>query len=208
MSASIHWLVTDRIDKVLARAKKTAAGAAASFLERDCQRLPAERCIHRGWSAQEKHDRYRRMTVSDRMGPDRRARVTEECISLSSHDQLFQLSLQKQEQHIHAYREGAVEVFFSLIHEHPVVPGYSGTVECIVDPSEGLESQRYDEPALIGLSEIRLDEFRRAAVAINFADYSLPFSQATFCDDNVCAQLRQTFPGHSANPASPASDKR
>jgi hypothetical protein len=102
------------------------------------------------------------------------------------HDHLFQLILKQQEQPLHVYREDTVEVFLRLIHERPVLAGYSRIVECIIEPSEGLESQRCDEPDLIGLGEIRLDKVRRAAVAINFVDQSPSFGPAPSCDDNIC----------------------
>jgi hypothetical protein len=106
---------------------------------------------------------------------------------LSLHDHLFQLILKQHEQRLHVYREDTVEVFLRLIHERPVVAGYSRIVECIVEPSEGPESERYDEPDPIGLSEICLDEFRRATIAGNFVDYSPTFATATSCDDNIRA---------------------
>jgi hypothetical protein len=59
---------------------------------------------------------------------------------------LFQLILKQQEQSFYVYRENVVEVFLSLIHKRPVVAGDSGIVECAIEPSEGLESERHDEP--------------------------------------------------------------
>jgi hypothetical protein len=86
------------------------------------------------------------------------------------HDHLFQLILKQQEQRLYIYREDAVEVFLGLIHQRPVVAGYSGIVEGAIKPSEGLESERHDEPDLVGLSEIRLDECRGSIFAFDFVD--------------------------------------
>jgi hypothetical protein len=73
--------------------------------------------------------------------------------------------------------------FLGLICEQPVFPGDPGIVKCVVEPSEGFESEWYDPLHLLGLAEVCLDERRRSAVAFDVIDEQSPLALPPSCDD-------------------------
>jgi hypothetical protein len=83
---------------------------------------------------------------------------------------LLDLILKQQKQGFYIHGEDAVKNFLGLLCEQPVFTGNSGIVECVVEPSEGFESEWYDPLHLLGLAEIRLDERGRSSIAFDVVD--------------------------------------
>jgi hypothetical protein len=77
----------------------------------------------------------------------------------------------------------AVKSLLSLICEQPVFTGDPSIVKCVVEPSEGFESEWYDPLHLVGLAEVCLDECRRSAVAFDLIDEQSPLALPPSCDD-------------------------
>src|SRR5260370_7462947 len=85
--------------------------------------------------------------------------------------------LQEEKHGFYIYGEDAVKGSLGLICEQPVFTGDPGVVKCVVEPSEGFESEWYDPLHLLGLAEVCLDERRRSAVAVDvtYEQAPLPF---------------------------------
>ena len=84
--------------------------------------------------------------------------------------QLFDLILKQKKEGLYVHSEDAVKSSLGLICEQPVFTRDPGIVKCIVEPSEGFESERYDTLCLLGLAEVCLDERRRSSVAFDVID--------------------------------------
>jgi hypothetical protein len=93
------------------------------------------------------------------------------------------LVLVQKKQGFYVHSEDAVKSFLSLICEQPVFTGDPTIVKCVVEPSEGFESEWYDPLHLLGLAEVCLDERRRSAVAFGVLDEQSPLALPPSCDD-------------------------
>jgi hypothetical protein len=80
-----------------------------------------------------------------------------------------------------------VEGFFRLIHKQAVLTGCSGVVECVIEPSKGLQSVGHDEPNLFGIIQVGPQERRATAKALDFADQPASFEVPPPDDDQLCA---------------------
>jgi hypothetical protein len=94
-----------------------------------------------------------------------------------------QLVLKQKKQGFYVHSEDAVKSFLGLICEQPVFPGDPGIVKCVVEPSEGFESEWYDPLHLLGLAEVCLDERRRSTVAFDLIDEQSPLALPPSCDN-------------------------
>jgi len=112
---------------------------------------------------------------------------------------LFDLILEQEKQGFYVHSEDAVKGFLGLICERPVFTGDPGIVKCVVEPSEGFDSEWYDPPHLLGLAEVCLDERRRSAVAFDVIDELSPLALPPCCDDYLRTQLSHTPCSRSAN---------
>src|ERR1700682_1858949 len=102
-------------------------------------------------------------------------------MSLRHH--LFDLVLEEKKQGFYVHSEDVVKSFLGLICEQPVFTGDPGIVKCVVEPSEGLESEWYDPLYLLGVAEICRDERRRSAVVFDVIDEQSPLALPSSCDD-------------------------
>src|SRR6516225_1471962 len=125
-------------------------------------------------------------------------------LPLSNH--LFHLGLKQEEQGLDIHGKYVVEVFFCLIHEQSVLTGCSCVIECVIEPSKGLQSVGHDEPNLFGIIQVGPQERRATAKALDFADKPASFEAPPPDDDHLCAQARKTTRGCSADTASPTGD--
>jgi hypothetical protein len=98
---------------------------------------------------------------------------------------LFDLILKKKNQGSYIHSEDAIKAFLSLVCEEAILTGNPGIVECVVEPSEGLESEWYDPLHLFGLAEICLDERRRSAFAFDVIDEQSPLALPPAREDHL-----------------------
>jgi hypothetical protein len=96
---------------------------------------------------------------------------------------LLDLVLKQKKQGFYVHCEDAVKTFLGLICEQPVFTGDPGIVKCVVEPSEGFESEWYDPLHLLGLAEVCLDERRLSAVAFAVIDEPSPLALPPSCND-------------------------
>jgi hypothetical protein len=96
---------------------------------------------------------------------------------------LSDLVLKQKKWGFYVHSEDAVKGFLGLICEQPVFTGDPGIVKCVVEPSEGFESEWYDPLHLLGLPEVCLDERRRSAVPFDVIDEQSPLALPPSCDD-------------------------
>ena len=80
-----------------------------------------------------------------------------------------------------------VEGFFRLIHKQAVLTGCSCVIECVIEPSKGLQSVGHDEPNLFGIIQVGSQERRATAKALDFADQPASFEVPPPDDDHLCA---------------------
>ena len=78
--------------------------------------------------------------------------TTEPPLSLCHH--LPDLVLEQKKQGFYVHSEDAVKGFLSLMCEQPVFTGDPSIVKCVIEPSEGSESEWYDPLHLLGLAEV------------------------------------------------------
>jgi hypothetical protein len=112
---------------------------------------------------------------------------------------LFDLILKQKKQGFYVHSEDAVKRSLGLICEQPAFTGDPGIVKCVVEPSEGFQSEWYDPLYLLGLAEVCLDERCRSAVAFDVIDESSPLALPPSCEDYLSTQLSYTPCSRCAN---------
>jgi hypothetical protein len=120
---------------------------------------------------------------------------------------LLDLILKQKKQGLYVHSEDAVESSFGLVCEQPVFTGDPGIVKCIVEPSEGFESEWYDSLHLLRLAEVCLEKRRRSAIAVDVIDKPSPRALPPSCDDYLSAELSYTPRSRSANATVSAGDE-
>src|SRR6267378_3452137 len=107
---------------------------------------------------------------------------------------LFDLILEEKKHGLYVHSENAVKTFLGLLCEQPVLTGDPGIVKCVVEPSEGFESEWYDPLHLLGLAEVCLDESRRSDVAFDVIDEQSALALTTTCALSSATRLAAAAP--------------